>query len=294
MILITGANGQVGTCFQRIAPDYPTLHFVFAGSDVLDISDERAVKSFFKRNKGIHWVINCAAYTAVDKAEQEMEMARKINVNGPKYLAKACALSNATLIHLSSDYVYHGIQNRAYVETDKVGPKSVYAKTKLAGERAAKQWHPAGTMIIRTSWVYSEFGHNFLKTMLRLGKERSEISVVADQIGTPTYAPDLAIMLLDIIEKVNNGICSKDSLSGIWNYSNEGVASWYDFAQAIFDASKLPCKVFPIETKSYPTPAVRPPFSLLNKSKIKAAFQFEIPHWRTSMMKCLNALSVSI
>ncbi len=287
MILITGANGQVGQCFQRLASAFPALTFHFAGSGDLDISDNRAVKRFFEKHHQVQWVINCAAYTAVDKAESEPKKARRINVSGPKNLAAACAACGASLVHFSSDYVYHSHQNLAFKESDPVHPKSVYARTKLAGERAAFSVNPNHTMVIRTSWVYSDAGQNFLKTMLRLGKERSSISVVADQIGSPTYAPDLALAVLQIVQKVEQGLVSKQAISGIWHYSNEGVASWYDFAQAIFDIQKIPCHVIPIETKDYPTPAKRPPFSVLNKAKIKGAFQVEIPYWRRSLEKCL-------
>ena len=287
MLLITGANGQVGQCFQRLAADFPKWNFHFAAGDVLDVTDKRAVDRFFQEHKGLRWVINCAAYTAVDKAETEPAIAKRINVGGVKNLAEACAAHDATLIHFSTDYVYHSQQNTAYKEDDPVRPKSVYARSKLAGERAAFQAHPNGVMVLRTSWVYAPVGHNFAKTMLRLGRERSAISVVADQIGTPTYAPDLALAVLHIIEKVEEGQVNKKTLAGIWHYSNEGVASWYDFAQAIFDLKNMPCMVTPIETKDYPTPALRPAFSVLNKAKIKAAFQLDIPHWRASLARCL-------
>ncbi len=289
MILVTGANGQLGQCFQRLAADFPEWDFHFAGSAALDISDKRAVTRFFQEHQGLRWVINCAAYTAVDKAESEPDKAKRINVAGTKNLAEACARQGATLIHFSTDYVYHYRQNIAYKEHDPVQPKSVYARTKLAGERAALRAHPNGVMVLRTSWVYAPVGQNFVNTMLRLGKERASISVVADQIGTPTYAPDLALAVLQIMQKVENGIVSKESLSGIWHYSNEGVASWYDFAQAIFELKNLACVVRPIETKDYPTPALRPPFSVLNKGKIKAAFGLEIPHWRSSLKQCLGS-----
>lgn len=290
MILVTGANGQLGQCFQQLAAAFPRQTFHFAGSDVLDIADERAVKHFFQAHRNIQWVVNCAAYTAVDKAESEPDKAKRINVTGTRVLAKACAANGATFIHFSTDYVYHSTQNTPFRETDRVHPQGVYARTKLAGERAALRVHPGGTMVIRTSWVYSALGQNFVKTMLRLGQERPSINVVADQIGSPTYAPDLATTVLQIVEKVEQGIVAGDSLPGIWHYSNEGVASWYDFAVAIFDLRRIPCHVTPIETKDYPTPAQRPPFSVLNKAKIKAAFQVEIPHWRKSLEKCLAEL----
>lgn len=315
MLLITGANGQVGQCFQQLAAQYPDFQFLFAGSSDLDITSKRDVEAFFRKNAAarsgtddtarsgtdgllqslpryigddnIRWVINCAAYTAVDKAESEPARARKVNVAGARNLAEACAAHGIPLIHLSTDYVYHSRQNTPFREGDPVSPKGVYARTKLAGDRAALRANPL-TMVIRTSWVYSAVGQNFLKTMLRLGAERPTLNVVADQIGSPTYAPDLAAAILSIIQKVERGEVAKETLSGIWHYSNEGVASWYDFAQAIFDLKKLPCKVRPIETKDYPTPAQRPPFSVLNKAKVKAAFDLEIPHWRESLEKALH------
>lgn len=309
MILVTGANGQVGQCFQELASQYTDFQFYFAGSNDLDITSKHDVEAFFRKNAAarsdvggavrsgtdgsrqddrIRWVINCAAYTAVDKAESEPARARKVNAIGAKNLAQACAARDIPLIHLSTDYVYHSRQNTPFRETDPVSPKGVYARTKLAGDRAVLLAHPTGGMVIRTSWVYSAYGQNFLKTMLRLGAERPSLRVVADQIGSPTYAPDLAVAILHIIQKTEQEEVSKDSLSGIWHYSNEGVASWYDFAQAIFDLQGLPCQTLPIETQDYPTPAQRPPFSLLNKSKIKAHFQLQIPHWRDSLRKALQ------
>jgi len=295
MILITGANGQLGQCFRQASAHWPGQTFTFEGSQALDISDRRAVRAYFtsrqsKVEEKINWVVNCAAYTAVDKAESEPENARKINVVGTKNLAEACAEWGIPLVHFSTDYVYHNRQNTPFLETDPVSPKGVYARTKLAGERAAFRAHPL-TMIIRTSWVYSAFGQNFVKTMLRLGREREALKVVADQIGSPTYAPDLAGVVLTIIQKVESGLVPRESIAGVWHYSNEGVASWYDFAAAIFELEKIPCRVWPIATKDYPTPAMRPPFSVLDKSKIKAAFGLEIPHWRESLRRCLGELS---
>ncbi len=289
MILITGANGQLGQCFQQLASDFPQMSFLFAASGDLDIGDKGAVQQYFRLHD-IRYCINCAAYTAVDKAESEPEKARRINVTGAKNLASACAARNIPMIHFSTDYVYHNKQNRPFQETDQVSPKGVYARTKLLGERAAQKAHPSGVMVIRTSWVYSEFGQNFLKTMLRLGAERPELSVVFDQIGTPTYAPDLAAAVLFVLDKTMRGALPPAALAGIWHYSNEGVCSWYDFAQAIFDIRQLPCQLHPIETKDFPTPAQRPPFSVLNKSKIKKQFGITIPHWRESLVRCCNKM----
>lgn len=293
MIVITGAKGQLGQSFRQLAALWPKQSFVFLGAEDLDISDPRAVRAFFDpltQEKNPVWVVNCAAYTAVDKAESEPDKAKKINVLGVKNLAEACALKGFPLIHFSTDYVYHSRQNTPFRETDPVSPKGVYARTKLAGERAAFRAHPALTMVIRTSWVYSPYGNNFVKTMLRLGRERTHLSVVADQIGSPTYAPDLAAAVLQIIQQVEAGALPKASIAGVWHYANEGVASWYDFAASIFELSNIPCQVRPIATEEYPTPARRPPFSVLDKSKIKAAFGLEISHWRERLKACLEAL----
>ncbi len=288
-LLITGAGGQVGRELQALAADFPQFHFSFLGSKELDIADQSAVCDYFSKNR-TDYCLNCAAYTAVDKAEAEPGLAEKVNVEGAKNLARACAAQGARLLHLSSDYVYHTQRNQPYVETDETDPQGVYARTKLAGDLAALETHPAGTMVLRTSWVYSSFGHNFVKTMLRLGAERSRLSVVFDQIGTPTYARDLAKAMLWILTKVENREAGRELLSGIYHYSNEGVASWYDFAVAIFEIKNLPVSVSPIESAAYPTPAGRPPFSVLNKGKIKAAFGLEIPHWRASLEACLKLL----
>jgi dTDP-4-dehydrorhamnose reductase len=289
MILITGANGQLGQCFRQAAAERPDWAFHFAGSADLDVSDRRAVHHFFQGKK-IAWVINCAAYTAVDKAESEPDKAKKINVLGVKNLAEACAERGIPLVHFSTDYVYHNRQNTPFREGDPTRPKGVYARTKLAGERAALRVCPHA-MVVRTAWVYSAFGQNFVKTMLRLGRERTELRVVADQIGSPTYAPDLAEAVLQIVGKVERGESPTASIAGIWHYSNEGAASWYDFAAAIFELEKIPCRVLPIRTSEYPTPAQRPPFSVLDKGKIKAAFGLEIPHWRESLKRCLGEIN---
>lgn len=289
-LLITGGFGQLGQCFGQLAEQYPQWRFIINDFPELDITDRKAVFSFFRQNK-INWCINCAAYTAVDKAESEADKARKINVLGAKNLAEACAGSGIPLIHFSTDYVYHNRQNTPFRESDPVSPKSVYARTKLAGDRAALKANPL-TMIVRTSWVYSPYGNNFVKTILRLGAECKELNVVFDQVGTPTYAPDLAAAVLTIIQMVENQKIAPEKLAGVWHYSNEGVASWYDFAQAIFGIKKIRCRINPIETKDFPTPAQRPPYSLLNKAKIKAAFGLEIPHWRESLEKCLAEMKV--
>jgi dTDP-4-dehydrorhamnose reductase len=288
MILVTGANGQLCQCFRQLAAQWPQYRFDFLGASDLDVSDRKAVAEYFACQKP-RWAINCAAYTAVDKAESEPELAHKANVLGPRNLALACAAHRVPLIHFSTDYVYHSRQNTPFREGDRVSPKGVYARTKLAGERAAVKACPDLTMIVRTSWLYSEHGHNFVKTMLRLGSERPELRVVADQIGSPTYAPDLAAAVLQIVRMVESGKVPPTAIAGIWHYANEGVASWYDFAQAIFDIRQVNCKVVPISTSDYPTPAPRPAFSVLDKSKIKLAFGVEVPYWRDSLRRCLGA-----
>ena len=288
MILVTGANGQLGQCFRQLADQNPNVYFYFAGSSELDITNKRMVRKFFEQHP-VSWCINCAAYTAVDQAQKEPAVARKINISGVKNLAEACAPQGIPLIHFSTDYVYHTKQNTPFKEDDPVSPKGIYARTKRSGERAALLANP-NTMVIRTSWVYSEFAHNFVKTMLRLGRERSNLNVVYDQIGTPTYAPDLAAAVLDIIRKAETEAVPPYLLAGIWHYSNEGVTSWYDFAKAIFEIKNIPCVVQPIESKAYPTPAMRPHFSLMDKSKIRTAFGLQIPHWRESLLRCLEKL----
>lgn len=283
-ILVTGAAGQLGREIQALAAGFPGTAFHFKDSTQLDICNETAIQRLFG-TVSFQWCINCAAYTAVDKAEAEPEVAFRVNAQGPMLLARACREHGARLVHLSSDYVFHTGQNRPYREADPTHPQGVYAKSKLAGEDAVLREHPAGGMIVRTSWVYSQYGHNFVKTMLRLGAERKEINVVCDQIGTPTYARDLALSLLRMIAGADE--LSPDLLRGIYHYSNEGAASWYDFALAIMELAQLPCKVNPIETEAYPTPAKRPPYSVLNKSKWKAAFGQVIPHWRESLGEML-------
>jgi dTDP-4-dehydrorhamnose reductase len=282
-ILITGANGQLGSEINALGSQYPDFDLFFAGQAQLDITKEEEIARFLDRHP-FQYLINAAAYTAVDKAETAPEPARKINAEGPRLLARACQERDIALLHYSTDYVYHTEHNRPYKEDDFTAPKGVYAQTKLEGDLAVLDNTDKG-MIIRTSWVYSSFGHNFVKTMLRLGKEREQLNIVFDQIGSPTYARDLAKASLDIIQK------SKiENLKGIYHYSNEGVCSWYDFALAIFEIAGIRCDVRPIESKDYPTPAERPPFSVLNKEKIKADFELEIPHWRESLAKCIKLL----
>lgn len=289
-IFVAGARGQLGCELQALSDQYPNFRFLFTDLPELSIVDEAALKSYLA-DKTIDYCINCAAYTAVDKAETDADLARKVNVEGVQNLAKTCLLRNIPLIHFSTDYVYHNDQNTPFKEGDITSPKGVYAQTKLEGDETALQIH-RNTLVLRTSWVYSSFGHNFVKTMLRLGSEREELNVIFDQIGTPTYAHDLAKAVLDLLQSVDNEEIESSSLSGVFHYSNEGVCSWYDFAKAIFDIEEIECKVHPIETKDYPTPASRPPFSVLNKEKFKTSFNQHIPYWRDSLKACLQKLKI--
>ncbi len=289
MILVTGGKGQVGHCFQDLAARARGPRFEFVDVQELDITDKKAVEIFFKKRPEIRWVINLAAYTAVDRAETDRDLCRKINVDGPRNLASACRKNGTRLIHLSTDYVYHNRQNVPLREGDPEAPKGWYAKTKMLGDRAALAANPA-TMIFRTSWVCSQHGNNFVKTMLRFGAERAEMRVVFDQIGSPTFGPDIVSAILQIIGKIDSGEVSEADFRGVFHFSNEGVCSWFDFAAAIFELRKMPTRVLPIRSEEYPTPAVRPPFSVMDKTKIKRAFGIEIPHWRTSLVQCLEIL----
>jgi dTDP-4-dehydrorhamnose reductase len=283
-ILVTGSNGQLGNEIRKISANYPAYRFFFTDVAELDITDERAVEKYFLHHK-IQFVVNCAAYTAVDKAEENEFMATRINAMAVKILARMCDDYQATLIHVSTDYVYDGCACKPYSEDHYTAPASAYGRSKLAGEEAALS--TPKSVVIRTSWLYSSFGSNFVKTMLRLGKERDSLNVVFDQAGTPTYAADLAVAIIAVISQTGD----RDGLQrGIFHYSNEGVCSWYDFAHEIMQLAGLTCKVNPVEAKDYPTPAARPHYSVLNKTRIKAAYGIEIPHWRDSLKKCLIEL----
>ncbi len=280
-VIVTGGNGQLASCIRNAARHMDEYKFIYVDLEDLDITDKVAVDKFFEINKPA-WCINCAAYTAVDKAESEKDLAEKVNVNGAKYLAQASKTHHSKFIQISTDFVFDGANGSIYRETDETNPLSVYGKTKLAGEYISSN-EVNEHFVIRTSWLYSEYGNNFLKTMLRLGAERDELKVVSDQIGTPTYAGDLAQLIAKLI--------TQDSQAyGTYHYSNEGVASWYDFAKAIMVESQTACKVLPIKTEAYPTPAMRPAFSVMDKSKVKEALQIEIPYWRDSLKECLKNL----
>ncbi|MEM6320699.1 MAG: dTDP-4-dehydrorhamnose reductase [Bacteroidota bacterium] len=284
-ILVTGANGQVGSELQFIAKQFPNFEFLFTDADTLDISNSNALRNYFAKEQP-DYCINCAAYTAVDKAESDTEKATLINQTAVQYLADACQQHHTVLLHISSDYVYHNRVNRPLKETDKPSPKGVYAATKLGGDLAALAYNK-NTVVIRTSWVYSSFGHNFVKTMLRLGKERDKLTVVYDQIGAPTYARDIASMMLFLVQKVEEGTTN---YRGIYHFAPTGVTCWYDFAKAIFDLENIECEVQPIPTSAYPNPAKRPHYSVLNCDKIKKRFGLEIPYWRDSLRRCLKEL----
>ncbi|MCD6653828.1 MAG: dTDP-4-dehydrorhamnose reductase [Sulfurovum sp.] len=285
--LVTGANGQLGSEIKELVQQSTIgtqhYHFYFTDSDTLDITDFQAVE-IFCREKNINVIINCAAYTGVDKAESEIELADKINHLAVKNLAMLSNEFGIKLIHISTDYVFDGMNYKPYIEDDITNPQSVYGKTKLDGENAMLAANPPNSIIIRTSWVYSSFGSNFVKTMLRLGKEKANLGVIFDQVGTPTYAKDLAKTILDIIPQIQNEKVE------IYNYSNEGVLSWYDFAKEIMKMAKLNCQINPIETKEYPAPAKRPHYSVLNKAKIKNTFNVEIPYWKDGLDDCLKRL----
>lgn len=281
-VLVTGSNGQLGSCIKELASNYNEINFICTDYQELDICNFYNVNTFFESQNNIHYCINCAAYTAVDKAETDIEKANDINVLGAKNLALACVKNDVVLVHISTDFVFDGNSSLPYLETDKPNPISVYGETKLKGELEIEEIL-SHYFIIRTSWLYSEFCGNFMKTMLRLGETHSEISVVCDQVGTPTYAKDLAEVVLNIIN-------SKNQEFGLYHYSNEGVASWYDFAHAIFDETNEEIKLLPIKTEAYPTPAKRPKFSIIDKSKIKEELNIQISHWRDSLKECLKNL----
>lgn len=281
-ILVTGSNGQLGSELQTTSSNY-NYNFFFTCKEDLDISDEESLQKFVLNNN-INIIINCAAYTAVDLAEKEQKLADKINHLAVKNLANISKNNDIKLIHISTDYVFDGKNYKPYSEKDNTNPQNVYGQSKFTGENALLNAHVKNSIIIRTSWVFSSFGNNFVKTMLKLGKDKESLGVIVDQIGSPTYALHLARTILDIIPLINN------QQTQIYNYSNEGVLSWYDFAKEIMKMAKIKCKINPIETKEYPTAATRPHFSILNKSKIKEEFGIEIPYWKDGLDECLKKL----
>jgi dTDP-4-dehydrorhamnose reductase len=280
-ILITGCNGQLGNEMQLLESQYPQYQWYNTDVQELDISNQQAIEQFVAAHE-IDGIVNCAGYTAVDKAEENEELCAMLNQHAPAYLAAAVEKRGGWMVHISTDYVFDGTHHTPYVETDEPCPNSVYGRTKLAGEQEVMQ-HCKRSVIIRTAWLYSTFGNNFVKTMIRLGKERPELGVIFDQIGTPTYAGDLAKAIMAVVEK---GI-----MPGIYHFSNEGVISWYDFTKAIHRLAGInTCHVRPLHTAEYPTPANRPHYSVLDKTKIKTVYGIEIPYWEESLKDCIKKL----
>jgi dTDP-4-dehydrorhamnose reductase len=282
-ILVTGSKGQLGNEIRVLADSYPGFEFLYTDVDELNITDLKDVKTFFEQYRPAV-IINCAAYTAVDKAESDKTTAFLVNATAVENLAKCAAGIDALMVHVSTDYVFDGRSCLPYCETDPTNPQSVYGVSKLAGEEAVMN-HATKGIILRTSWLYSAFGNNFVKTMMKYGMERKELNVVFDQIGTPTYARDLARTILEIVP-----MAIQHSGTELFHYSNEGVASWYDFATTVIKVAGIDCKINPIPTKDYPLPAPRPYFSVLNKAKIKDKFKITIPWWRDSVIDCIQRL----
>jgi len=281
-ILVTGAKGQLGSEIKEIASKY-SGNFIFTDVEELDICNYENILNFVEEHQ-IESIINCAAYTAVDKAETSEAIANSINNLAVENLAKIAKLKSIKLIHISTDYVFDGNSKIPYTETVFPNPQSVYGKTKLAGEEAMLKINPVNSIIIRTAWVYSSFGNNFVKTMLNLSTNKKELNIVADQFGSPTYARDLAVVILDCLPKIKNNQVE------IFHYSNEGKCSWYNFAKAIFELKGIAMQLNPIETSQYPTAAKRPTNSELDKTKIKNTFQITIPNWESSLAACLEKL----
>lgn len=283
VILVTGGNGQLGSELQDLARKYQKDTFYFTDRDTLDITDHQKVLNFIEQ-KEIQVIINCAAYTAVDKAESDFIASNQLNHIAVRNFALIAKEKSIKLIHISTDYVFNGENFRPYVEEDTPNPASVYGATKLSGEKTLKEINPYNSIIIRTSWVYSTYGNNFVKTMIRLGSERDELGIISDQVGTPTYAKDLAKAILMILPEIE---CENVET---YHFSNEGVCSWYDFAKAIFEIKDMTLIVNAIQTIEYPTPAKRPSYSVLNKTKVKQKFNITIPYWKDSLKECLNTL----
>lgn len=285
MILVTGSNGQLGKELRLILNSNDAI---FGDKSNCDITNIAQIEEIINENN-LKYIINCAAYTAVDKAESESDEAFLINQQGPKNLAKLAVKYQIKLVHISTDYVFDGQLNRPFTEEDQTSPLNIYGKSKLAGEIEILKSECQG-IIIRTSWLYSQFGNNFVKSMIRLGQSREKLNIVADQVGSPTNAKDLAQAIVKIIPQLNNSLELEDKNCKIYHYSNEGVASWYDFACSIFEYKKINCSVSPIETSEYPLAAERPLYSVLNKKCIRTRFGLTISHWRESLQDCLNSL----
>tara|TARA_B100000927_G_C16462122_1_gene468272 strand:- start:785 stop:1663 length:879 start_codon:yes stop_codon:yes gene_type:complete len=290
-ILVTGADGQLGKSLRKEVfneKDLRELEFTFAGKSVLNLNDNNQIKNFFNKNN-YNLVVNCAAYTYVDLAEENKKDANQINHNAVKCLAEICFQKKMTLIHISTDYVFDGNKNNPYIETDTTNPINFYGKTKLDGEKAIQKIMPKNGIIIRTSWLYSEFGNNFVNTMLKLGKQKDEVQVVSDQIGSPTYASDLAMALIKIINK--NKTFEDGFLTSLYHFSNIGEVSWYEFAKEIYKIKKYTCQVNPINSNEYPTKANRPTNTSLNISTIKEQFDIKDLFWKDSLTRHLNNLN---
>ena len=281
-ILITGSKGQLGSELKQLAGNYPAFNFLFTDVDELDITNKRVIDEFVSQH-AVGYIVNCAAYTAVDAAEDNVELCYAINRDAVRNIGEVAEKYHIKLLHVSTDYVFNGKSYIPYTEDVGVAPESVYGKSKLAGELALNEVSPQ-SIIIRTSWLYSSFGNNFVKTMIRLGKERENLNVVFDQVGTPTYAADLAQVILLILS-------SDMWYPGIYHFSNEGVCSWYDFTKSIHRIANITCNVQPILSKEYPTKAVRPFYSVLDKNKIKKTYNISIPHWEESLRKCMELMS---
>lgn len=284
-ILVTGKNGQLGRELQAIAPLYPQYQFIFTDRSELDITNQEDINNFFEKYAP-EFCINAAAYTAVDKAETEKELAMRVNAEATGHLAMACTKYSAKFIHVSTDYVYDGTATTPYTEDHPTSPVNYYGLTKRMGEELAIANHPS-SVIIRTSWVYSSYGNNFVKTMLRLMGERDSLNVVSDQVGSPTYARDLATAILNIIASQQTNTAN---VEGIYHYSNDGVISWFDFATEIKNISGSSCNVSPIPTSAYPTPAKRPAYSAMSKDKIVSTFGLQLPDWKDSLKQCFLLL----
>jgi len=280
-ILITGSHGQLGNEMQQAAEGFPAFRFLYTDVEDLDICDKKALDAFVKTNQ-VNIIVNCAAYTAVDKAEDDVALCYKINTDAVRNIGEIANENGIKVVHISTDYVFDGTNHIPYTEDQPVCPSSVYGKSKLAGEQALLE-SCKQTVIIRTAWLYSSFGNNFVKTMMKLGAERDSLNVIFDQIGTPTYAADLANTILQVLSQ-------NPFVPGIYHFSDEGVCSWYDFTKSIHRIAGIQCDVHPIETKDYPVRTPRPHYSVLNKAKIKSTYSLVIPHWEESLVKCIEIL----
>ena len=294
-ILVTGKNGQLGKSIHKIVNSevetYNSLNshsFIFVGREELDLNSESNISHYFDSSDKFDIIINCAAYTAVDKAEEELELANQVNHLAVKQLAEVAKTQQAKLIHISTDYVFDGESDKPYTEADATNPINIYGRTKLAGEKALQETMPTDAIIIRTSWVYSEYGNNFVKTMLRLGKERDELSIVSDQIGSPTYATDLANAILDTMQ--NKAFKEVGQETQVYHYSNAGEISWYEFAKEIFELGHIQCVISPITTNQYPTPARRPMNTLMNKDKFFKINNINCTSWKLSLSDCVKRI----